>query len=575
MDNFELVDRDYSTASNSGRIHSNLIRLKPTSFEGIRNKWKNFRLARLNKKLEKAEAELENVANNVPFDQIEEKLLAKGKKIAKLEEKIKILSREEVPTNYVSNRAIKIKDSMMREILGISNEVYKNDNKAEDYGFSNFEDTNFNFAAATDINSENKKTENDDVKVETISSEDIRNAVNEKFEEVNENNKVADETISSEDIRNAVNEKFEEVNGNNKVSDETIENSSESSIDIPITIATDDEIENEYNRVSSNESTPVRTDKFDENGEVISQSTDTNENNYDNFDLADIFTSEAESSQTNDISENENDSSIDFDVENSTKSDEQVSDVTEAIEPSVDEFKISDNNEKFDPSKVENYGVGENYKKVSNIFDPMSDDELARARENIEYDKYEEQYENDNKVRDDIVVTPERKEDSTTKYDEYVVVEDDNNQDMHFDYSNATAKDIENAVNITSSSVDLKAMMARVAELKRKQAESKERMDEARRRKEEEARRAEESKRALEEKEKEKAAYMSKLNDYMEALKEDIEYNDNAASATDEETENIRQIIKEQEMKKVGFDKEINEINAVISPEAVNVRVVK
>ena len=490
MDNFELIDRDYSTASNSGRIHSNLIRLKPTSFEGIRNKWKNFRLSRLNKKLEKAEAELENVANTVPFEQMEEKLLAKSKKIAKIEEKIKILSREGVPANYVSNRAIKLKDAMMREILGVSAEAYKDENKAEDYGFSDFENTDFALAAATDINSEGEKKPEEDVQVETISSEDIRNAVNERFAEINGKKETEDDNVIEDDDR--------------------------TNIDIPVTIATDEEIENEYDRVSSNESTPARTDRFDENG--INTSIDDEEfDNSEKTDSSDANIYGFDENGDRKVSPNLFDENG-INVKTGGKYDEFGFDVNgiyyKNAQPEVEQFNISGDNKRVDPSKVENYGVGENYKKVSNIFDPMSDDELARARENIEYDKYKEQYEKDSKIRDDIVVTPDRKEDSESKYDEYTVVEEnenENDQDMHFDYTNATAKDIENAVNFTTSSADLKAMMARVAELKRKQAESKERMDEAKRIKEEESRRAEESRRILEEKEKEKAAYMSKL----------------------------------------------------------------
>lgn len=498
MDNFELVDKDLSTVSNAGRIHSNLIRLKQSSFTEISKKWTNFRINHLNKKLEKEQDKLNNIVNTTPIAKMEDKVMAKANKIAKLEEKIKILSREDVPSNYVSNRAIKLKDAMMKEVYGVSTEAYADSVEPADYGFTDFNDTGFGLAAATEVNleSENEEKQDIDVEINPISREDIEDSVNEAFalkdnvepvvvsEPVEETeNEIKDEVIDNTIQENVV-EEVTEDNSNDVV--EEVSETPEESIDIPVTpieIEEKVEIEEPSYRVVSNEATPAKVDKFDSEG---------------------------------------------------------------------------------------------NYKTVSNIYDPMSDDDLAEARENIEYDKYEEKYSNnDENIRDEIVVVEDRNEKSDEKIEEYTAVESEKpEEEIHFDYSEATVKDIANAVNFTTSSSDLQAMMERVAELKRKQAESKERMDEARRIKEEESRKAEESRRALEEKEKEKAEYISKLNDYMEALQDDIAYNDNAAAATNEETESIRQVIREQEMKKVGFDKEIDEINSVIAPEAINVRVI-
>ena len=109
LDNIELVDRDSSNAKNAGRIHSNLIRLKKASFSNIVSKWNAFRLANLNKKLERENDKLDKIINTAPFGKMEEKVFAQTNKIAKLEEKIKILSRENVPANYVKSRAIKLK----------------------------------------------------------------------------------------------------------------------------------------------------------------------------------------------------------------------------------------------------------------------------------------------------------------------------------------------------------------------------------------------------------------------------------------------------------------------------------
>ena len=498
MDNFELVDNDLSTVSNAGRIHSNLIRLKKSSFAEISKKWTNFRIARLNKQLEKEQDKLNNLVNTTPIAKMEEKVMAKANKIAKLEEKIKILSREDVPSNYVSNRAIKLKDAMMKEVYGVSSEAYADSIEPADYGFTDFADTGFGLAAATDANvaSDVEEKKDIDVDINPISREDIEDSINAAFvskdnvesEEISEPVEETENEIKNEVVDNTVQENVTEEVAEESSNDvvEEVPETQEESIDIPVTpieIEEKVEIEEPSYRVVSNEATPARVNKFDSEG---------------------------------------------------------------------------------------------NYKNVSNIYDPMSDEDLAEAREKIEFDKYEEKYANEDKnIRDEIVVVADRDEKEEEKIEEYTAVEDnETEEEMHFDYSDATVKDIANAVNFTTSSSDLQAMMARVAELKKKQAESKERMDEARRIKEEEARRAEESRIALEEKEKEKETYISKLNDYMSAMEDDIKINDDDTEAINKETENIRQIIKEQEMKKVGFDNEIKEINAVIAPEAINVKVV-
>ena len=501
LDNVELKD-SCAKAYETGRIHSNLIRLKKESFKNVGDKWKKFRISLLNKKLDRVKDELNNEIAQINLagektEEIENRILDKTAVIARLEEKIKILSKENVPSNFVKTRAIKLKDDMIANVTLNSASAYTPKNEEtkvvednlNDYGFTDFANTDFAMAAAVDTNEEDKLIGEEQIKSVIDDSFSAINAANQEVSENVENNETS---VESEDLSGLFKE--------NNMVDSPVE---------PV-------------------GTSIETEPVDQE-EVVETPIDV----VDTVDREQIE-KEVETTQENE----------------------------------TEDFKVSHN--EVVPAKIEQY---EEKISAADVYRPMSDEELSTARNNIEYEKYEDKYRtdelvNDSNVRDDITVVPDREEVVTEKVE-------NNDDNLHFDYSEATVKDIENAVQFTTSSADLGAMMARVAELKRKQAESKERMDEAKRIREEEARRAEESKIALAEKEKEKEAYISKLNDYMEALENDIRFNDDETAATNEETENIRQTIENQEMQKVGFEKEISEINSVISPEAINVRVTR
>ena len=65
--------------------------------------------------------------------------------------------------------------------------------------------------------------------------------------------------------------------------------------------------------------------------------------------------------------------------------------------------------------------------------------------------------------------------------------------------------------------------------------------------------------------------YMQK-GDYEAAVKEDIDFNNNAIASANEEAESNRKFIKEQEEKRQNYKKEIDEMLSIMSPEAINVK---
>lgn len=189
MDNVELLDREYGTISNSG---CNRIKLRQNSFKSICNAWRKFRLSLLERKLTKMEANA--IIDNYSITGAEKKAMKKAKAIARLEEKIMILSREGVPTNYVKGRAIKLAGKML-------NNMHLNSINAYTIGLSNYDsvfgdEKSFEpsydeqvAAAAVDTSSEPGD----------ISRDDIATALSESFERLEQQNREND-VVSGDNI---------------------------------------------------------------------------------------------------------------------------------------------------------------------------------------------------------------------------------------------------------------------------------------------------------------------------------------------------------------------------------------
>ena len=141
FDRIELKDHDYGTVKKSSKVRK--IKFKSVSFQNISRVWNNFRLNQLDKKLERAKEKTLNMEFGMgSFDRrtgeemskAESKILRKTTAIAKLEAKINFLQfGTEVTDDFVSSRAIKIKDNMMKNMRYNANAAYSipDDKKAE------------------------------------------------------------------------------------------------------------------------------------------------------------------------------------------------------------------------------------------------------------------------------------------------------------------------------------------------------------------------------------------------------------------------------------------------------------
>ena len=136
VDKIDLLDNDYNLVSRKASPRQ--IKTRSKSFSSISGIFTKFRISRLEKKLEKSRKSFvnqeihKNLGDSSVVRKTEKNIEKKAKAIAKIEEKIMILSKENVPTNYVENRAIKLRKNMMSNLshnssmaysLGIKNEA--------------------------------------------------------------------------------------------------------------------------------------------------------------------------------------------------------------------------------------------------------------------------------------------------------------------------------------------------------------------------------------------------------------------------------------------------------------------
>ena len=128
VDKIDLLDNDYNLVSR--KASSRQIKTRSKSFSSISGIFTKFRISRLEKKLEKSRKSFvnqeihKNLGDSSIVRKTEKNIEKKAKEIAKIEEKIMILSKENVPTNYVEIRAIKLRKNMMSNLSHNSSMAY-------------------------------------------------------------------------------------------------------------------------------------------------------------------------------------------------------------------------------------------------------------------------------------------------------------------------------------------------------------------------------------------------------------------------------------------------------------------
>ena len=509
MDNVDLK-KDYDvTVSSDSKLVSNSIKMRKESFENTYNKW----LAQLNKKTEDAVSDLQNgieIAQNSIESHIEDSIVDGEKvkdiedrvvdyttKLAKIEEKVTVLSRSNGPFEGVGERAIRLKDKMIKNALDNVEGIYKIIDSKEDV-------TN----VGTEISVERASKEN---------GLDISDSIEKGIDAV-------EKPLDLDAIKSIFDNSFSEIE-KNKIIPSDVEES-----------VSDDNVEEKIEPIADGVVIPADAEESTPEDSFL-----------DSKAIMDLVNGK--------IKEDEN-------------SNETVTEVDTEVEMNVEK----------DDTEIPR----------RTIYVPLTDEEIAKSREKIELNKYEEINKNDPVVDSEPITLPaihgvdeiEVKNDEPIR-DEVVVVDDNSNEEIKeigFDYSDATPIDLVNAAKIETNVTGLEALKARAAELKedkrrameeeelaKKEQTAKEaEANEYKRMTEEKEAKANEYKRLKEEKEKEYQASVSRFESYIANLSSDVEDITASAKNIREQNANTDKFIEESKIKIEGFDKTIIESNAKV-----------
>ena len=391
----------------------------------------------------------------------------------------------------------------------------------------------------------------------SISPEEVRAVLDGKFDEV-ENTEEEDKVDTHLDVKSieetisdALN-KLDEEEHNKDLDDEMSFEDVHEEVEDAI---------NERNKISSNESHVARINEFDADG-----------NKKQKFDYVPMTDEEIKQAQEN----------IEYEkYEN----------------PAFKEEKHLPKDLKFNYPKI----------RFEDIFVPANKDVdyKIESEDVVEEEKQEIVPVNDN-IRGEIVVVPDRKvqlpmvvEDNkedeqvvtsedeqdveeepiedytfdTSKYDEKSVSNDE--EDLSFDFSNASANEIDCIIDKLGTKSQFDALKARVEQLRKQQIEQRKREEEARKAAEDAARKAEEQKKRYNESMEKNNQYLELLKSYAEALEEDNERTKQRTQAFEETKEMENRFAEDQRVKAEQALAMVDEINSIIGPVAENVSVVK
>lgn len=286
----EYVEREYNHCVRKEKPR--LIKARVLSFNSIANRFKNFRLNLMKKRLDSMKDKA--LTEKYSESNYSKKIDKKSKAIAKLEEKIMVISKEEVPTDYVSKRAIKLKRSMIDNLSYNSHLFYsiglENKNKIFD---ESVENESIDSSVVVDGLHEVVDGETE-VSSEDLTKQTIADIVNAELDSVSENGKGQEEQIEEYikpvdgDVVGGLDDIVVEASSNNGQASEMSKEEIQRIIDDAFTQtevsdvsenekkeeptpgdSVHEEVEDAINmiKVSRNNSGIVRAEKFDEQGE--------------------------------------------------------------------------------------------------------------------------------------------------------------------------------------------------------------------------------------------------------------------------------------------------------------------
>ena len=609
------------------------IKTREQSFDNIHGFWEKRRFEKLSKKLEKAEEKLlsqsfKTDSNGQLTAKDEKKIIKKTQAIAKIEQEIKFLKGEYVPEDFVLNRAIKLKDNMYKNLRFNSQNAYSVGLDKYDEIFSEEKEEVFESAApVVDVAEVAGEQELEEEKVSSEVVEDSYGEDENHLDSIIQDN----ERKIAEEVQAVLAEKEKEAEKIEVVPSEVERQHIKDAVDdmfssVQLDKADDNEdifrgIDEEIAALKGEDTMPVI------GGDDIQESVDEAMEDVSLDDEQTIDASEIEGAIDEAIAGVEDEPELDY------------SDIKAELDKAMESIRVSkngtaakldkyDENGQFKTNEIDEEDVktviDEAMEEEKNYdYKPMTDEEIARARENIEYDKYEDLYHNvkheeepekkesfslivpevkfddifkpvaqvdanqnvespkidfDDEIERELpVVVPEREEITAYEKEQENVSEDVpdyamEDEGLHFDYSTATADEVNAGFNQANSLGEFAELRKRAEELKEKQRKSREDRAAAEREAEEAAMRAQEIKEAALAKQRDYEKRLEKLRLFTEALAEDVEFNTNKAELAKNDAKCNERFAEAQKEKTRNIDNMINEIDSIIGPEATNVR---
>ena len=448
VDKIDLLDNDYNLVSRKASPRQ--IKTRSKSFSSISGIFTKFRISRLEKKLEKSRKSFvnqeihKNLSDSSVVRKTEKNIEKKAKAIAKIEEKIMILSKENVPTNYVENRAIKLRKNMMSNLSHNSSMAY----------------------------SLGIKSEADETKaIDKIFNEDSPLSINERVRE--------SELEDVEDVEEQENDQVETPESIMSRESEEIGRSVSSILDgdtsKEVEVADDKEADSVEEEVSSDESDKEVSEPVVESEQIPDISTfmkdiDLNVDTYQDSANANSVIDENESREhievvPTDIDRDAIKSSIDDQFENIAKSGDisEEETITNAGRPNIDDnFNSVDNGAKFVSPETVKDVVGTGSKIDIDTDEPKSiSPEEVRAVLDGKFDEVENAEEED-KVDTplDVKSIEETISDALSKLDE-----EEQNKDLDDEMSfEDVHEEVEDAINERNKISSNESHVARINE---------------------------------------------------------------------------------------------------------------
>lgn len=489
-ENLLLDDVEYGTIKKDSRVSRNQIKTRKASYDQLASRWVVFRRTLLEKQLEKKKQEFVDTPVHLEgtgkvTKASDEKLTEKAAAIARLELKIRILSNDAVPQNYVSDRAIKLHDKMMKNVRYNTGGTYFLPKEKKDVFFANDISADTIQAMIDAQNGEEPKENLDVRKILTENQEELASEIQKVMDD-------AEDTITADDIESSLEEAFSNV---------------------------------------GQEATPISAEDVEE--AVNSTFVEKEEDNI------------------------------------------QEEDIHEMVQDALDQLRVSRNNSQ----EVKKDRYDENGKlKSRSGYEPMSDEEIAQAREELESQEYNQE-EAVNKTKplqfdkipfDKIV----RKDPLLALVDREMPVvvpvraaEKEEEKQKEVEENKTRMKDVKKPMERSTTVSSLEALKLRAKKLQEENKRSRMESVAAKEAQEQEALKAQQFQEKANAKKEAYEAHCRKLEEYCLSLEEDTEFNVNEKAKAEKEAESSRVFIEEMIEEMNSYDDKMNEIDEIMGEE--------